>query len=75
MEALSASITHLIHHLCQAEGFWCQRQAARRTMTQCVCVCVCARKRARDTPPSKTESSFLFYFFFYNVPVLQQKLL
>lgn len=24
MEPLSASITHLIHHQCQAEEFWCQ---------------------------------------------------
>lgn len=49
---LSASITHLIHHRCQTEGFRCQKQVESRNV---VCVCVCV--------PSSTS---LLLFLLYN---------
>lgn len=58
MEPLSASIRHLIHHLCQVEGFWCQRQAARTNRAAGLCASVHVMP-----PPSKPESSFPFVFF------------
>lgn len=62
-EPLSASITHLIHHQCQAEEFWCQSQAACRNV---LCVCVCDARQ----PPFLAQHAVSFV----PIPVVQYKL-
>lgn len=58
MEPLSASITHLIHHRCQADEFWCQQRPACRNV---LCICVWGGSHQHRM------LSLLFLFLLYNI--------